>query len=156
VETARKVPFWNHWNPTSPIQIVILVCLVATLSYFALRLEGALMLHPQTVWPLWPGFALLVPILLLLPQRIWVAVIPAAFAAFVLYDLQVGVPLRSIAWFIPADLAQVLIAALFLSYYFGGIPRLSDANSLAKYLLVVVVIAPSIGAFISAPGIHRY
>jgi PAS domain S-box-containing protein len=156
VETARKVPFWNHWNPTSPIQIVILVCLVATLSYFALRLEGALMLHPQTVWPLWPGFALLVPILLLLPQRIWVAVIPAAFAAFVLYDLQVGVPLRSIAWFIPADLAQVLIAALFLSYYFGGIPRLGDANSLAKYLLVVVVIAPSIGAFISAPGIHRY
>ena len=114
------------------------------------------MLHPQTVWPLWPGFALLVPILLLLPQRIWVAVIPAAFAAFVLYDLQVGVPLRSIAWFIPADLAQVLIAALFLGYYFDGIPRLSNANSLAKYLLVVVVIAPSIGAFISAPGIRGY
>ena len=114
------------------------------------------MLHPQAVWPLWPGFALLVPALLLLPQRIWVAVIPAAFAAFVLYDLQVGVPLRSIAWFIPGDLAQVLIAALFLSYYFDGIPRLSDVNSLAKYLLVVVVIAPAIAAFISAPGIRRY
>lgn len=114
------------------------------------------MLHPQTVWPLWPGFALLVPVLLLLPQRIWVAVIPAAFAAFVLYDLQVGVPLRSFVWFIPGDLAQVLIAALFLSYYFEGVPRLSDANSLVKYLLVVVVIAPSIGAFITAPGIRMY
>lgn len=114
------------------------------------------MLHPQTVWPLWPGFALLVPILLLLRQRMWVAVILAAFAAFVLYDLQVGVHWRSIAWFIPGDLAQVLIAALFLSYYFDGFPRLSDANSLAKYLLVVVVIAPSIGAFITAPGMRMY
>src|SRR5436190_20220209 len=34
------------------------VCLVAALSYLAPKLEGALITHPQTIWPLWPGCAL--------------------------------------------------------------------------------------------------
>lgn len=153
METDRSRPSRNIWN-LSPLQTVILVCLVATLSYFAPKLEGALLLHPRTVWPLWPGCALLVPALLLVRQRMWLILIPVAFAAFVLYDLQAGVPLRSIAWFIPADAVQVLIATLCLNYFFDEVPRLNSVKAFAKYLFFAVILAPFAAAFLSAPGIR--
>lgn len=148
------LPSWKVWNTTSSIRPVILVCLVAVLCYVAPTIEGALILNPQTVWPLWPGCALLLSILLLVPRRIWVVVIPVGLTAFALSDLQAGVPLRSIVWFLLADTVQVLIAASFLSYSFDGVPRLSSVNALAKYLLVAVIVAPSTAAFISARGIQ--
>jgi len=61
------------------------------------------MLHPQTVWPLWPTNALLVAVLALVPRRIWPILIPTSFASIALFDLQEGLPLGSIAWFIAAD-----------------------------------------------------
>jgi len=105
------------------------------------------------VWPLWPGCALLVSVLLLVNRRLWSILIPVAFAAFVLYDLQAGVKLRSIAWFIPADAVEVLIATLCLRYFFDGVPRLNTVKNLAKYLLCAVIVAPFVSAFISARGI---
>jgi PAS domain S-box-containing protein len=153
VETDRNRSSWNIWNPISLIQTVLLVSLVATVSYLALKLEGALTLHPQTVWPLWPGWALLVPVLLVVPRRLWLILIGVAFAAFVFYDLQAGVPLRSIAWFVPADTIQVLIATLCLKHFFGGVPQLDSVRSLTRYLFFAVILAPFVAAFISAPGI---
>jgi len=153
VETDSNRPLQNIWNPTTPLRTAILVCFVIALSYFAPRLEGALILHPQTVWPLWPGCALLVPVMLLVPRRIWLIVMLAAFTGFVVYDLQAGVTLSSIAWFIPADTLEALISTLCLSYYFGGVPKLSRANALAIYLLFAVILAPFIAAFVSARGI---
>ena len=126
------------------MQTAILVCFVAVLSYFAPRLEGALILHPQTVWPLWPGCALLVSVLLLVHDRLWPVLIPVALAAFVVYDLQAGVTLRSIAWFIPADAVEVLVATLCLRYFFHGVPRLNSVKNLTKYLLCAVVLAQSL------------
>ena len=52
METKRSRLSWSKANLDSPLQTAILACLVATLSYLAPRLEGALILHPQTVWPL--------------------------------------------------------------------------------------------------------
>ncbi len=49
-------------------QTAILVCAVAMLSYFASKLGGALVLHPQMLSPLWPGCVLLVSVLLLVPE----------------------------------------------------------------------------------------
>jgi PAS domain S-box-containing protein len=127
---------------------------VATLSYLAPKLAGALLSHPRTVWPLWPGCALLASVLLLVPKRIWPMVIPAAFAAFVLYDLQAGVPIGSIAWFIPANTVQVLTTALCLRYLFDGVPRLNSVRALSKYLVFAVLLAPFAAAFLSAFGIQ--
>jgi PAS domain S-box-containing protein len=97
---------------------------------------------------------LLVSVLLLVPRRIWPLVIPVAFAAFVLYDLQAGVRIGSIAWFIPADTVQVLTAAFCLSYFFDGVPRLNSVKTLSKYLIFAVFLAPFAAAFLSAFGIH--
>jgi len=147
----------TFWNQESWAQTLLLSSLVALLSYFVVRIEGDLVLHPQTVWAMWPGCALLVSVLLFVPRKTWLLLIPAAFAAFVVYDLQSGVPLSSIAWFILADLAEVLIAVFGLGYFFDGPPRLSSLKNLLKYLLCAVILGPSVAAFFAAPGIHsRY
>ena len=153
METSPSRPSWNIVRVDSAFHTVILACLVALLLYLATTLAGALLLHPQTVWPLWPGCALLVSVLLLVPRRTWPSVIPAAFAAFVLYDLQAGVPIGSVIWFLLADTVQVLIAALLVSHFFDGVPRLNSAGALGKYAFFAVILAPYAAAFLSAFGI---
>jgi PAS domain S-box-containing protein len=128
--------------------------MVGTLSYLAARLGGVLVLHPQFGWPLWPGCALLVSVLLLVPRRIWPALIAAAFAAFLLYDIQTGLPIASMAWLILADTVEVLVAALCISYSFDGVPRLNGVKALAKYSFFAVILAPFAGAFFGAFGIR--
>jgi PAS domain S-box-containing protein len=133
---------------------LILVCIVGALSYLAPRLEGALISNPQTIWPLWPGCAILVSALLLVQLRFWPILISVSFAGFVSYDLEMGVPVASIAWFILADTVQVVIAALALRYTFNGVPRLNSVKALAKYSLITLVVAPCAAAFLSARGIR--
>src|SRR5262249_49963043 len=143
----------NTATVNTPRPTILLVCVVAALSYLVPKTEGALMLDFGTAWPLWPVNAILVAALMLVRPRIWAVLIAASFVGFVLYDLQAGVPVTSIAWFIPADTIQVLIAATGLRYCFKGVPRLNNINSLAKYCFFAVLLAPFAAAFVSAPGI---
>jgi PAS domain S-box-containing protein len=145
--------FYGITSASSPLSTAVLLCLVIALSYLAPKLVGAMILNPRTVWPFWPGSAILVSVLLLVPGRIWPILIPAAFATFALYDLEAGVPVKSIAWFIPANTLQVVASGLCLRYYFHGIPRLDSLKALAKYSLVAVILAPGAAAFFSAFGI---
>ena len=126
----------------SRFQTLILVCLVAIMSYLVATLGGILVLRPQMVWPLWPGCAFLIAVLLVVPRKIWPILITAGLAGFVLYDLQAGLTLRSTTLFILSDTLEVLIAALGVSYSFKGVPRLNSVKSLAKYSLFAVVLAP--------------
>jgi PAS domain S-box-containing protein len=112
-----------------------------------------MILNPRTEWPVWPGCAILVSILLLVPRKIWPILILAAFATFALYDLEAGVPIRSIVWFIPANTIQVLTSALCVRYCFHGIPRLNSVTAIAKYSFFAVILAPCLAAFFSAYGI---
>ena len=135
----------------------IVVCLVVALCYFVPKLTGALISNPKTVWPLWPGCAILAAGLLVVRPRVWPLLIPAGLAGFALYDLQAGVAMSSIAWFVLADAVQVLIVALGLKYSFDGVPQLNSKEALAKYSFFAVFLAPLIAAFISAQGIgHAY
>ncbi len=108
-----------------------------------------MVLRPQMVWPLWPGCALLVAVLLLLPRGIWPILIASGLAGFVLYDLQTGLTPRSIVLLITADTVEILIASLGASYFCAGLPRLSSVASLARYSFLAVILAPMAGAFIS-------
>src|SRR5580704_4363780 len=130
MQTGRSRLSWNIAKQSFAFRTVILACLVAILLYVVINLAGALLSHPQTVWPLWPGCAVLVSVLLLVPKKTWPSVIPAAFAAFVLCDLQAGVPISSVVWFVLADLVQVLIAAFSVNYFFGRAPRLNSVAAL--------------------------
>jgi PAS domain S-box-containing protein len=151
-EHVRRLP--RVTSASSPLSTAALVCLVVALSYLAPKLEGAMILNPRTVWPVWPGCAILVSILLLVRGKVWPILIPAAFATFALYDLEAGVPIRSVAWFIPANTVQVLTSALCLRYCFHGIPRLNSVKAIAKYSFFAVILAPFLAAFFSAYGIE--
>jgi PAS domain S-box-containing protein len=147
---ARSGPLLGIAKADSPFNTVVLACLVGVLSYLAARLGGVLTLRPQTLCPLWPACALLLSVLLLVPRRIWPVLIPAAFAAFVVYDLQTGLSVGSTVWLILADTIEVLIAALGVSYSFDGVPRLTSVKALARYSLFAVILGPFAGAFVGA------
>jgi len=141
---------WTTLSPNSTLRTVILTCLVGALSYLVARLGGALVLRPQMVWPLWPGCAFLVAVLLLAPRRIWAFLMLAGLSGFVVYDLQAGLTLRSIALLILADTVEILVAALGVSYAFDGRPCLNSVKSLAKYLFFAVLLGSLASAFLAS------
>jgi len=99
-----------------------MTCLVATLAYLAARLAGFLVIRPEMIWPVWPGCAFLVALLLLTPRRTWPAVLIAGLSGFALYDLQETLPIRAMVVLLLADPIEILIAALGIIYVFGGVP----------------------------------
>jgi integral membrane sensor domain MASE1 len=134
---------------------LLVACGTNALSYLVPKLVGMLVSNPQTVWPLWPGCAILVAGLLLVRISLWPLLIPASFIGFTVADLQAGVPLSSIAWFIPGNTVEVIISAIGLRFCFEGVPRLNSVKALARYSLFAVILAPFVGAFLSAHGISR-
>jgi PAS domain S-box-containing protein len=134
---------------------LLVVCATIALSYLVPTSVGLLVSNPQTVWPLWPGCAILVTGLLLLRASLWPLVIAASFVGFTFADLHAGVPLSSIAWFIPGNTIEVLISAIGLRYCFDGLPRLTSIKALAKYFFFAVILAPFAGALLSAHGVAR-
>ena len=143
---------WITLSPDSPVQTLILLFLVAVLSYLTTMLGWALMIRPQMLWPVWPGCAFLVAVLLLLPRRIWPFLITAGLAGFLVYDLQVGLQGRQTIFLVLADIAEILIAALGVSYSFDGPPRLNSIESLLRYSFFSVMLAPAAAASISSVG----
>ena len=136
--------------PKSLFHLVIVVSCVFILSYLAARLGGALVLRPEMIWPLWPGCAFLVAVLLLTPRRVWSAVLVAGLAAFALYDVQEALPIRATGFLLVADSVEILVAALGVAYVFGGVPRLNSVKSLAKYSFFAVILAPVVVASAAA------
>jgi signal transduction histidine kinase len=133
--SAANVEFWSH----SMVQAV----LVLVLCYLAARLGGTLIITvPQTLWPLWPGCAVLVAILLVSPRRTWPIFIPAGLAGFVLYDLPAGVPIHSIAVLQLADIAEIFVVLWGVDYFLQGVARLDSLKHFAKYVFVTAILGP--------------
>jgi PAS domain S-box-containing protein len=148
--TDRRRRSWSIASLDSRPRTFLLACLVATLCYLAARLGGTLEILPQADWPLWPANVLVVSVLLLVPLRIWPIIITAAFASFVIYNLQAGLAIRSILWLTLSDTVEVLTAAWGLRYFFDGVPQLNSTKALAKYSLIAGIFAPSAGAIFGA------
>jgi PAS domain S-box-containing protein len=129
-------------HPRSAFGVVALVCLVAVLSYLAAKLGGTLVLRPEMIWPVWPGCAFLLAVLLLTPRKIWLALLIAGLSGFALYDAQERLPVRATSFLLVADSIEILVAALGVFYVFGGTPRLNNIRSLAKYSFFAVILAP--------------
>ncbi len=132
------------------LRTAALVFLVGALSYLASILGGALILRPQLVSPLWLGNVVLVAMLLLSRRHLRPILLLAGLAAFLLFDLQEGVPARSTVWLILSNAVEVLTATLCLSSAFETVPRLNSVKTLAKYSFYAVFLAPFVGAFIGA------
>jgi PAS domain S-box-containing protein len=120
------------------------------MSYLAARLGGTLEILPQADWPFWPGNVLVVSVLLLVPRRTWPILMAAAFGSFVLFNLQIGLTIHSISFFLLSDTVEILIAGLGLSYFFDGVPQLNSVKALAGYSFFAGILAPSAGAIFGA------
>ena len=86
-------------------------------------------------------------------MRVWPVLMLTCFAAFAASDLQAGVSVKSVAWFVPGNTLEIVIAALGLRYCFDGVPRLNNLSALAKYSFFAILLAPFTSAFLSAHGI---
>jgi integral membrane sensor domain MASE1 len=112
----------------SRVSTVKTAVLTTVLCYFAAEIGRALLLRPQMLWPLWPGCALLVALLLLTPSKRWPVLVIAGFAGFVLNDLlAVGLSIRQSGLLIVADTIEVLVAAIGVCFM-GDIVRLGGGN----------------------------
>ena len=131
-----------HIESDSPFQLLIVVCFVAILSYLAARVGGTLVIRPEMMWPVWPGNAVLVAVLLLTKRKRWPVLLVAGLVGFTLYDLQQALPIRAIILLVVADSIEILVAALGISYMLGGAPRLNGVRALAKYSFFAVILAP--------------
>jgi len=135
LSSAANAEFWSH----SMVQAI----LVLVLCYIAARLGGTLTITaPQTLWPLWPGCAVLVAILMVSPRRIWPILIPAGLFGFVLYDLPAGVPIHSMAVLQLADIAEILVVLWGVDYFLQGVARLDRVKAFGKYVFVTVILGP--------------
>src|SRR5215472_15542314 len=136
------------------LHATVAVCTVFFLSYFVAMLGGVLVLRPQMVWPLWPGCAFLVAVLLVTEQKlIWPALLIAGLAGFAFYDFGVGLRMRTTLLFLLADAVEILVAAFGVSWAFGGKPRLNSVKALAKYSSFAIVLAPVSVASLGASAI---
>jgi PAS domain S-box-containing protein len=72
-----------------------------------------------------------------------------------LADLKNGVPIGFEIWFSLGDLAAVLVAALGIGLLGKGLPTPSTGKTLAKHLVVAVIVAPFASAFVGAAASVR-
>jgi PAS domain S-box-containing protein len=150
METVPRDLWWNVARMDSRLRLGLLACFVAVLAYAGARLGATLEILPEADWPLWPANVIVVAALLLVPRKTWPIVMGAAFAAFVFYNLQSGVAIRSICWLTLSDLVEILTAALGLKYFFDGVPQLNSLKALAKYSVFAGLLAPAAGAIFGA------
>lgn len=145
---------WNAANLNPSVRSATLACFVATMSYLGALLAATVMIRQHMDWPFWPGNILVVSVLLLQPRRRWPTIVISALLAFVLFNLHLGLSIRSIIFYQLSDVAEILTATLGLSYVFEGVPQLKSVRALAKYSLFAVLLAPFAGAFFSAFNTH--
>jgi PAS domain S-box-containing protein len=145
-------------NGTFFFRSAITVASVFVCSYLAARLGDLLVLRPQMIWPLWPGSAFVVSALLLTRSKIlWPALLLSGLAGFALYDIQIGLNIRSTVLFLLADAVEILVAASGMRLALSGLPRINSVASLAQYsffvILAPILVTPFVARFLG--GVYR-
>jgi PAS domain S-box-containing protein len=145
-------PSWKAADSISPPAALILVCVVAIVCYYTVRIAVALGIPPEHKASFWIFAPFLVSVLLLTPRKIWPFLIAAAIAAPPIADFIRGITITSEIWLSMGDLVEVLIATFGIYLLFQGTPHLGSVNALAKYVAVAVILAPGISGFVGAAG----
>lgn len=131
------------------LTLVLRILAVAVVCHFSTQFGFAHKFPPHYISPLWPTGAVLFSVLVITPARHWGAYILAAYATSVFNDVRAGFPL-SAALFIAAGLLEILIAAVGVRRFSDGVRAFNRLRSLVTYLVIAVVVAPCLSAFVAA------
>ena len=148
----RAIHSWlwrSKENLDAPFPTVVLVFLVASLSYISMLLGSGMSVPPHNVSPLWPTNAVVLVVLLAVPRRLWPILITTAYSVVGLRHV-LGAPIAVSFWLTLGNAVEVIVAAFGVRYFFKSVPRLNSTKSLAQYSLIAAVLAPFAGAFIGA------
>jgi PAS domain S-box-containing protein len=144
-------PFRRVIHSDSRVRFVPLFFFVLVVSYLTAQLGGVLVLRPEMIWPIWPGCAFLVAVLLLAPRRMWPALLLSGLSGFAIYDLREHLPISAIGVLLLADSIEILIVAIGVRHVFAGVPRLNSLQALAKYSIFAVFLGPIAVSSLTAP-----
>ncbi len=150
MSTLHRRLSWSIEDPNSPFHTAILVFLVATLSCLSALLGSGMAVPPHNISPLWPTNAVVLVVLLAAPRRVWPILIAAAYVVVGFVNVRHGVPIALSVWLVLGNVVEVVVAALGVSCFFKGMPRLDRPKALAQYSLFAAILAPFAGAFIGA------
>ena len=147
-------PQWRSSNqPTNNLQfrfyVITLIVAVAAMSYATTRLGMAMRIPPYDNSPFWPTNALVLAVLLLVPQRKWPILILTAYLTAALFGLRTETLTLSSLWMFIAALVEVLIAAFGVTYFLKGTIELTSVAVLARYSMIAIF-ASFIAAFVGA------
>jgi signal transduction histidine kinase len=141
----------------SPLRISGFAIFVAVMAYLLAFAGDLFSLSPKIPAVLWPANPFQIAVMLLVPRRMWPLLISAHVAGGLIHGFQIHLTPLMTVMFTAADVVVFLVAGLGLRQLFDGIPRLDSFKAFARYLLIAVLLAPAVSAFVSGfgtPGLY--
>ena len=139
----RTVAWSGAGRLTAKAVLVGLICHVSSQIGFAHKVP------PHDISALWPTTAILFSVLVASPVRHWWAYTLAAYFSSVVTDIRAGFPAAA-GLFILAGILEIVVAAVGVRRFADGVRAFTSLRSLVAYVLIAVVLAPSISAFVAA------
>jgi PAS domain S-box-containing protein len=131
------------------MRLTLKVLLVGFICHFSTEIGFAHKFPPHYISPLWPTSAILFSVLVATPIRHWWAYTLAAYFTSVVNDARAGFPVSALL-FVAAGIIEIFIAAVGVRRFAGGLSAFDSLRSIVAYIIVAVILAPSISAFVAA------
>lgn len=149
--TSKKLDVGSSLSGAGTLSLTSGLLLFAPLALLGNAI-GAVFKYPEVgAAVLYPPYAALTAVLILSPRRDWAWYLLAGFIAHFVTHW----PRWSASWVLFADLANVArsVTAVLLLVYFFRVRQLDSIGALLRFLLVVSVVAPVVGATIGAANV---
>jgi signal transduction histidine kinase/integral membrane sensor domain MASE1 len=131
-------------------RIILGAVALATAYFLGVQVGIAFTLQPHAISILWPPNALVLAALLLAPRRTWWLFIVAVLPAHMIAEVSLGVPYAmAFSWYV-SNVAEGLLGAWLLLRYLGHAPRLDRVRDVTAFLMIAVLAAPLVTAFLDA------
>ena len=132
------------------IRTALIAVLVGVAFYFGAKLGLVLSTPPDHIATFWPPNTIILAALLLTDRRSWWIYFLAMAPAYFIPALQAGYTMQRSLIFFTANCAEIFVAAFALKSIFKDRFQLGHRREMFMFLLIAVLIAPVISAFIAS------
>jgi signal transduction histidine kinase len=132
------------------MHLILKVALVGITCYLSNKIGFALKFPPHYISPIWPTGPILFSVLVASPMRHWWAYVSVVYVTSAINDATEGFPALLSIVFIVGGIVNYLIAAVGVRRFAGGLHAFDSLRNLLAYILIAVVFAPAVSAFVGA------